>query len=393
MNKKQTELIFALRALIYRLRQLKKERRGYSKGKHRELAKLLKEGREDLARIKTEDVIGNDNFIAALEIIELYCEQLHVRANILDHLAFGERRNSVLKRGGGKRPGSRSRGERRASAGAGVGVTATSASTSTNGSGGWGAGLWKALGFSMAEMKAPNAGGEEQQQQSTPQDKNLPHSPPEEAEAEEEDERDIYIDPELDLAAAVIFYSYTRIPRDIPGLLELRAKLIHRWGNDFAIKAQDGDESIVKLPEELVDRLQIRKAPEVLVERYLKEIARSHGLAWGQEDDDEGRDEGDHGEEEKEERPPEYSASGPKGTASGGVGKVDELLELRKSAPPPNSTIAAREENDISPPRTTSPGISDVRKGPGPSEEKTGGGGGGIPEVDELARRFAALKR
>ncbi|KAK2801558.1 hypothetical protein FQN51_005265 [Onygenales sp. PD_10] len=381
--KQTTELIFALRALIYRLRQLKKERHGYSKAKHRELAKLLKEGREDLARIKTEDVIGNDNVIAALEILELYCEQLHVRANILDHIAQGQKRGVPRRKAGAEtRTG-----------GAG---TATSTSTSGGGGGGWG--IWKALGFGSSQTSMPS--GAEQSKQNEPSPSEDQATTPQSAKDVQDDttlEKDIYLDPDLDKAAAVIFYSYTHLPRDVPGLPELRLKLIQRWGNDFANKAQEGDPSI-SLPADLVDRLKVQNPPESLVENYLKEIAKAHGVAWHEEEEGEEVSEGEEGGggAEKEESPPAYPTDEAGVPQAKNMDKTGNIKESGKAGLPRSTESDDKEVSATA--RAASPThhlhdkpSAEIHKPKtqAPPEAKKGG----IPEVDELARRFAALKR
>ncbi|KAK2810080.1 hypothetical protein FQN50_003274 [Emmonsiellopsis sp. PD_5] len=378
--KQTTELIFALRALIYRLRQLRKERHGYSKAKHRELAKLLKEGREDLARIKTEDVIGNDNVIAALEILELYCEQLHVRANILDHIALGQKRGVPRRKAGAE--------TRTGSAG-----TATSTNIFGGGGGGWG--IWKALGFGSSQTSPPPS-AEQSKQNEQPSPSEEQTTTPLPAKDDTILEKDIYLDPDLDKAAAVIFYSYTHLPRDVPGLPELRLKLIQRWGNDFANKAQEGDPSI-PLPADIVDRLKVQNPPESLVENYLKEIAKAHGVAWREEEEEEEVSEGEEGGDgaEKEEIPPAYPTDEAGVLQAGNMGKTGNIKESGKAGLPQNTESDDKEIPTTA--RAASPAHHHDKpsaempkpKAQAPPEAKRGG----IPEVDELARRFAALKR
>ncbi|OAX81527.1 hypothetical protein ACJ72_04135 [Emergomyces africanus] len=410
--KQTTELIFSLRALIYRIRQLKKERHGYSKAKHRELAKLLKEGRDDLARIKTEDVIGNDNVIAALEILELYCEQLHVRANIVDHIALEQKRAGPKK----KQHGVDNKG------------AGHSSNVESPASGGWG--IWKVLGFGSSQipqqprsaLTTPQQTVQEQQlgghgdtlknadrlQPATTTEGQLEeYEQQQESPAPPHPEKDVYLDPALDKAAAVIFYCYVRLPRDIPGLPELRAKLIQRWGTDFANKAQEADPSI-PLPDELIDRLRVQNPPESLVDNYLKEIARAHGIPWHQDKDDAedggGESEGVGGEGERQDNPPAYENDGSQtkhydGKSSGG-------LDKGKEDPPPRDTqIHAQEDSQKKassggavPPgqrshesatnNTSSSKLQTHAPAAAVESKKSD-----IPGVDELARRFAALKK
>ncbi|KAL1960842.1 hypothetical protein VTO42DRAFT_5825 [Malbranchea cinnamomea] len=338
VSKQTTDLTLSLRAVIYRIRQLIRERQNYSKSKHRELAKLLREGnRDEFARIKTEDVIANDDLIRALEILELTCEQLSVRVNLLDHLAFAR----------GKRPASQRRKEnqdaKRRSGAAGQG----------GGSGG-GWGLWKIFGFGGSGPASAGSNASSELPPSVDRQKGREEHNSDHAKTESDDEAyETYIEPELDRSAAIIFYTYPRLPRDIPGLPELRAKLALRWGNDFANRAQ-GDEPPVKIPEELVERLQVRRPPAKLVDMYLKEIARSHGIPWGQGDEETAGD--------KEED-----------------GHRDSVQKTEQDNPPKlNDALQSNDES-----------VAKVHDSGPASAEKNNG----IPEVDELARRFAALKR
>ncbi|OJD18965.1 hypothetical protein AJ78_01077 [Emergomyces pasteurianus Ep9510] len=404
--KQTTELIFSLRALIYRIRQLKKERHGYSKAKHRELAKLLKEGRDDLARIKTEDVIGNDNVIAALEILELYCEQLHVRANIVDHIALGQKRAGAKK----KQQGGDSKGPSH------VSIAGSPAS------GGWG--IWKALGFGSPQppqqppsaLTAPRQTVQEQpvgHGDSLDADPNKPATATEgqqEGEQQEEPpsplppEKDVYLDPDLDKAAAVIFYCYVRLPRDIPGLPELRAKLMQRWGNDFANKAQEADPSI-PLPDELIDRLKVQNPPESLVENYLKEIARAHGISWHQDEEDEEDGGGGEGEGkrvggggEPQDNPPAYENDGSQRKHYDGK-RPGDLDGGEQDAPTRDAHSSQKKPSSggTAPPgsRSNELGMNNTSSTKSQTHAPTiaVGKNDGIPGVDELARRFAALKK
>ncbi|EZF29530.1 hypothetical protein H109_00675 [Trichophyton interdigitale MR816] len=351
LPKQTQDLIFALQALVFRLRQLKKERQGYSKAKHRELAKLLKEGREDFARIKTEDVISNDNLIAALEVLELHCEQLQVRANILDHLAFAQKKNKTPARHRGKTQ--RDARLKNPAGGGKAGSHPAGEGSKPASGGGWG--IWNFFGFSSAPASPSQQPTESPPGQS-------PDEPVVQAEGNEQDvteqQYEVYIDPELDRSAAVVFYCYARIPRDVPGLLEVKNKLSLRWGSDFVSRAQDDDDLPVELPEILLDRLRVRKAPESLVESYLTEIARSHGIPYGDID-------------------------------------IDEEQETEQGGISINHTHLAETKNGERSTTQGASGGSEARSEASNTADAkdTASKLGGIPEVDELSRRFAALKK
>ncbi|WEW54906.1 Vacuolar protein sorting-associated protein ist1 [Emydomyces testavorans] len=379
LPKQTTDLIFSLQALVYRIRQLIKERRGYSKTKAREVAKLLKDGREDFARIKTEDMIANDNLIAALEIIELHCEQLQVRANILDHIAFGQKRKS--------KPPVRRRGNQPGSSGS----AASTGERGSGGGGGGGWGLWKILGLGGGAHAQGQRSGTGDAVAAAGAGNTSPDGPKLESHTVAEEsakssdetpkvtEPEVYIDRELDRAAGVIFYSYARLPRDVPGLPELRVKLMQRWGNDFASRVQDDDDPPVNLPEDLVERLRVQKASPVLVEKYLKEIARSHGIPWHQDEDNTNEDEAGGQNAEDDDELPEFIGEQ--------TSRVDNQAAKKgpiKALPDDMKALDAQPSGpdaDSDPPAALKSGPEDSRSARG------------VPEVDELARRFAALKR
>jgi vacuolar protein sorting-associated protein IST1 len=186
-------------------------------------------------------------------------------------------------------------------------------------------------------------------------------------EEEEPEQGEVYIERELDKSAAVIFYAYPRIPRDIPGLPELRAKLALRWGSDFANKSQE-ENPPVKIPKELADRLRVHRPSAELIEMYLREIARSHGIPWHQ-DEEEDEEEGDGQVPETEGNPPPKASSG-------------DAAAPADKAEAKGSSKAGSVAKDVD-------GNKASQSGAGKAKDRSGG----IPDVDELTRRFAALKK
>src|SRR4029077_17072706 len=86
--------------------------------------------------------------------------------------------------------------------------------------------------------------------------------PPAAADPEDPRDRDYYIDPVLDEAAAAIFYAWPRFPRDVRELTPLPALLLERYGKDFALLAQDDRHppggpaaAGIQIPERLAQRL------------------------------------------------------------------------------------------------------------------------------------------
>ncbi|KAL1870921.1 Vacuolar protein sorting-associated protein ist1 [Paecilomyces lecythidis] len=364
-------LISTLRLLIPRLRLLQKKDTASSVAQRRELAQLLDSGRDASARIRVENVIATDIAVEVMEMIELYCELLLARAAVLDTIAFGEK---------GARARSRAKGEE----GRRGGKDAKSGG-SESASGNRGFGLFGGGGGNKAK---------EESQERAREDEHL----------DEEGEDEGYIDPGLDEAAAAIFYAWPRFPREVRELTTLRNQLVERWGKDFASLAQDNKAGI-KVPERLLKSLRVRPPPKELVESYLREIAKAYGVSWPK---------GEARESLGTPPPPEFVDD--RDDHNGSSGDVPEapstpqkpdLSEMRRAseaelskATPPRD-IGPHSPVSVAPPGPTTDNLNPKVKFPGseadsqprkltPEPKKTGNG---IPEMDELARRFAALKK
>ncbi|KAL2855911.1 hypothetical protein BJY01DRAFT_204019 [Aspergillus pseudoustus] len=167
----------------------------------------------------------------------------------------------------------------------------------------------------------------------------------------------------------------------------------------------------IKVPERLVKGLRMRPPSQELVESYLREIARAYKVQWGEEVDVD--------EQEVDAVLEEVLASGDDlgrdGNGDGDGGDVGELVrrasettELTRATPPrglhadkfgksPVSVAPPGPRSDNPNPRVKVPDDSSKNapadvSGPSPAQ-RGGRDKSGIPEVDELSRRFAALKR
>ncbi|KEY79653.1 hypothetical protein domain protein [Aspergillus fumigatus] len=314
----KTRLTSTLRLLIPRLRLLQRKDTASSVIQRRELATLLDEGRESSARIRVENVIATDIAVEVMEMVELYCELLLARVNVLDQLA--------------------------------------------------------------------------------------------------------YIDAALDEAAAVIFYAWPRFPHDVRELTMLRGMLAERWGKEFMTLAQDNKLVDVRVPEWLVKGLRVKPPAQELVESYLREIAKAYGSSWGAQAQSQSQSQS---ESELGEAPREFVGDRPGDTDQPGDGDGDaavpstptrpvnmaearrasETSELNKATPPrgfqsvksPVSVAPPGPRSDNPNPRVKVPGSETQSETqveePPRARNGNAGGSGGIPELDELARRFAALRR
>ena len=378
----KTRLVSNLRLLIPRLRLLQKKDTASSVVQRRELSQLLSEGRESSARIRVENVIATDIAVEVMEMVELYCELLLARANVLDQLAFGEKGTRARLRA---KELYKKQTQPQAEAGAGTGAKAAESSGSR-------------FGFSWL-------GGSQKKEASVADDVGALG-----------DEDDTYMDTALDEAATVVFYAWHRFPHELRELTMLRTMLGERYGKEFMTLAQDNKVDTVKVPDRLLKALRVKPPGQDLVESYLREIAKAYGVAWPEEDL--------NAQEDLGSAPPEFvdDTQGDGGDNEGGdipatptkplagaaePRRASETNELSK-ATPPRGPAAGRSPVSVAPPapRTDNPnprvkvpgsegdGSATTSNAAGSRSGPQGkSSNGGIPEVDELTRRFADLRR
>ncbi|KAI0861933.1 DUF292-domain-containing protein [Xylaria cubensis] len=212
-------------------------------------------------------------------------------------------------------------------------------------------------------------------------------------------------DPGLEEAVKSIIYAAPRT--EIKELQQVRALLGERFGKDFVLAAMENTDGSVS--EKVVKKLSVTPPKPELVQGYLEEIAKAYGVDWprgtkelGQPPEliDEELNNNDH-------------SDGPSG---------DQAHKVSSTDLPPDSK-AAQEREDLSratPPRTlgssnplhvnpSSPSTENPRPKvtlnsmelkpnrkmveSGIAKPRGEGKDSGIPDVNELAARFAALKR
>ncbi|GIC91720.1 DUF292 domain protein [Aspergillus udagawae] len=402
-----SKLTSTLRLLIPRLRLLQKKDNASSVIQRRELAALLDEGRESSARIRVENVIATDIAVEVMEMVELYCELLLARANVLDQLAFGEK---------GARARSRAKEALKAEMGAhGHGHGQGHGQGHAQAQGASDAASKSFLGFSLF------AGSGSKKQTHSPEGtpgRGRKTEAEEAAATDDEEQTPSYIDAALDEAAAVIFYSWPRFPHDVRELTMLRGMLAERWGKEFMTLAQDNKLLDVRVPERLVKGLRVKPPAQELVESYLMEIAKAYGSSWGARAQSQS-------ENELGEAPQEFVGDQPGDADQRGDGDGDaavpstptrpvnmaearrasETSELNRATPPrgfqsvksPVSVAPPGPRSDNPNPRVKVPGSENQSEtqveGPPRARNGNAGGSGSIPELDELTRRFAALRR
>ncbi|KAL8942804.1 MAG: hypothetical protein Q9211_001233 [Gyalolechia sp. 1 TL-2023] len=212
-------------------------------------------------------------------------------------------------------------------------------------------------------------------------------------------------DPGLEEPIKSIIYAAPRT--DVKELQQARQLLVEKYGKEFALEAIENSDG--KVAERVLKKLKVEPPDPELVTLYLREIARTYGVDWPR------------GERKQDERNDENSDD-PSGAEA--VKSLEEPLtteELTRATPPRD--LGPKSPVSIAPPSPSTDNLSPRVKLPGPPELKPGarmGGfkkqtpatqaqndpeekgdddglknqvGGKIPDVDELARRFAALKR
>lgn len=209
-------------------------------------------------------------------------------------------------------------------------------------------------------------------------------------------------DPGLEEAVKSIIYAAPKT--EIKELQQVRALLVEKFGKEFALAAIDNTDG--KVSEKVVKKLSVTPPREELVQGYLEEIARAYGVDWPRKPKDLGE-------------PPAFIDDDDDDDAPSG-GQAQKIIEPELAA----DSKAAQEREDLSratPPRNLDNPLhiapsSPSSENPRPKvtlnhmelkpskkmqdagiakkrEDKSDGPGGSVPDVSELAARFAALKR
>lgn len=208
------------------------------------------------------------------------------------------------------------------------------------------------------------------------------------------------LDPALEEAVRSIIYAAPRT--DIKELHAVRALLVDKFGKEVALASMEGE----GVAERVEKKLRVETPKTELVDAYLTEIARFYGVPFGEPEPIQDEDEDDNDEPSggvAEETPKEFELAleaDPKESR-----KVEEEEELVKATPPkkfgpqsPLRVVPPSPSTDNVTPKLKLPGAATAKlnaskvdaKMPATKKED---GLGKIPDVDELAKRFAALKR
>lgn len=217
-------------------------------------------------------------------------------------------------------------------------------------------------------------------------------------------------DPGLEEAIKSIIYAAPKT--EIKELNTVRSLLAEKYGKQFVLEAMENVGGGVN--EKVVKKLSVTPPKEELVQGYLEEIAKAYGVNWPKKDlgeappnflDDDDEDNNPSGGQAQKNLETPLVAGQSQGLGDSKDAKAQE--ELSKATPPrtigPNSPlrVAPSSPSTENPhPRVTlnkmeltpskkMQGSKAVEK-PAPKKDDIGSG---IPDVDELTKRFAALKR
>lgn len=322
-------------------------------------------------------------------MVELYCELLLARANVLDQVAFGEK--GLRARSRVKEEKVRSEVGKRHGAGAGAAPKDVKGGESSSGS-------RSLFGF-------PFFGGGQQKQKPEDMQPSLESTKDEDRSPEEL----CYIDPALDEAAAAIFYAWPRFPHDVRELTMVRTMLTDRYGKDFMALAQENKLEHVKVPERVAKSLRVRPPTQDLVESYLKEIAKAYGISWGEEQQQEDLGNAPEFVDDRPSTPHDQQPDGRNGdNAEERTKRASETNELSKATPPRRPVQSGKSPVIVAPPGPRTDNLHPRVKVPDPSSSEESNDTANkstpetssadkdpnrIPEVDELSRRFADLRR
>ncbi|KXL49294.1 hypothetical protein M433DRAFT_132670 [Acidomyces richmondensis BFW] len=211
-------------------------------------------------------------------------------------------------------------------------------------------------------------------------------------------------DPGLEEAVKSIMYAAPRV-EGVKELGVVRQLLAEKYGKEFTMQVVENSDG--KISKRVLDRLKVEPPPKELVEAYLSTIAEAYNVDWPpgskakREAEEAAANAGGNDSDDDDENP------------SGGV-KVKAVEaplttdELSRATPPRD--LGPKSPVSIVPPSPSTDNVRPKVNIPGPAELKSikkmasankkpdgakidAGPGGKIPDVDELAKRFAQLKR
>jgi len=204
-------------------------------------------------------------------------------------------------------------------------------------------------------------------------------------------------DPGLEEAVKSIIYAAPKT--EIKELQVVRTLLGEKYGKEFVLSAMENSDG--KVSEKVVKKLSVTPPREELVQGYLEEIAKAYNVDWPRRP--------------RTEEQPDLLDDDDEDSPSGGIGvripegnssKLAQEQEELSKATPPRTIGVPSSPLTVTPPRMTTDNIHPKvtlnslelkpnRKMDAAAQKKPNSQGpeGSVPDITELERRFAALKR
>lgn len=209
----------------------------------------------------------------------------------------------------------------------------------------------------------------------------------------------------LEEAIKSLIYAAPRT--DVKELQNVRALLVDKYGKEFAMAAMENSDE--KVSEKVLKKLTVTPPAQELVNGYLEEIARTYGVDWPKKAKEDLGEPPDYVDDDDDENPSggqaQKNLEEPIAVEGAAAQKdIEEREALSKATPPRNFGPSSPLRVNPPSPRTDNlhprvKGTADIKPTKktqtvvGKGTQSTGPVGGTIPDVDELSKRFAALKK
>ncbi|KAH0335463.1 DUF292-domain-containing protein, partial [Aureobasidium melanogenum] len=197
----------------------------------------------------------------------------------------------------------------------------------------------------------------------------------------------------LEEAVKSIIYAAPRT--DVKELHNVRALLAEKFGKEFVLDATENKDD--KVAKRVLDRLRVEPPKPELVEAYLSTIADAYNIDWPKGRLAAREAAANQGDDEDDDDNPSGGQKVPALEAPEGTEPLVAATPPRNLGPKsPVSVVPPSPSTDNVSPRIKLPGPPDLKpsaKMVKANKPDTTGPGGKIPDVNELAARFAQLKR
>ena len=214
-------------------------------------------------------------------------------------------------------------------------------------------------------------------------------------------------DPGLEEAVKSVMYAAPKT--EIKELHQVRTLFAEKFGKEFLLQSIDNSDG--KVSEKVVKKLSVAPPKPELVDGYLEEIAKAYGVNWPRRTEQELGDAPefvDDDADENDENPSGGQAQKELEDPLEADARETEAQEKLSKATPPRS-FSQDSPLHVNPPSPSTDNVHpkvtlnsrelkpnqkmiDAGIAKKPPEAK-GKASDGVPEIDELAKRFAALKR